>query len=294
LQLIECFCFRTASGVKLLVALKGTEEEAQLFAESLETASAVKTFHGRYPNIGMRNDILRIDVVKGPLEVPVLNEVLRSGTIVDHGTDLPGVEEAVSSLIERYGLAGQSVAIFGHVPDFGSACFRRHGCDASRDFNAGADGGSNITHAAVFVSNLRASETYKDSVVSAHTASPAYEPYKTWPEDVPPFPAELLQLADSLEDGGLFFVQVSTTGQDIVQNPHLVSLIKTQFKAAGLHLVEYHYFKRSPCVVLWTAIKGEDQAIKEKLAAANPLAAIHGRYDEEDVRRDLARVGVLP
>lgn len=60
LSLIEVFCFKNSPQHLLVIALKGTEEQAHNRRLALKSRPSITTFHGRYPDEAIRNEVLQV------------------------------------------------------------------------------------------------------------------------------------------------------------------------------------------------------------------------------------------
>lgn len=116
-------------------------------------------------------------------------------------------------------------------------------------------------------------------------------PWVTWPAGEKPFSKMIIDSHKALRNGGLFISQSYKGGVDIVQNPHFLQLMKAQLKEVGIQLLEVHYFRLSPAIILVVGIKGSEQEAneyKEWLRDRPSIKTFHGRYPYVDFKTQVS------
>ena len=116
----------------------------------------------------------------------------------------------------------------------------------------------------------------------------------TWPNDVPPYSATLVNAISKLRPGGLLIFQHYRGGVYIDTNPHYLKAIQNQFRQHGAELVEAYSFRKSPPHLLVVGLLGtKSQAItyaRDVLSMRPAIHTFHGRYPDDEIKRDVVKV----
>jgi len=172
------------------------------------------------------------------------------------------------------------------------------------DFFAFVEAGDSRSYDACYISSFPPDELTRERIQAEHRiqlgARPraiaklveyiaGYGEYKTWPYRAPPFIQPMMDTRGLLKSGGLLLIQSYRGGVDIVENPHYPYLVAKQMALNDLALLEIHFFRKAPGVILIAAAAGIDHwhDWRTRLNSAPPIGEFHGRYPHEEVRRDV-------
>jgi hypothetical protein len=144
-----------------------------------------------------------------------------------------------------------------------------------------------------YISSFPPDEYAREEIQAAYrarlTQDEKFSSYKSWPDGMPPFLQPMMDARKLISPGGLLLIQSYRGGVDIKENRHYPGMIEEQMAKNDLALLEIHYFRQSPGIVLIAAAAGlgHQQQWRERLDRAAPITEFHGRYPHDSMRREV-------
>lgn len=249
-------------------------------------------------------------------DLPALSEALE----VNAGM----TREGIGQLIERYGLRGKRLLSIGPGPGHEEYWFYKaaaslvfvdniadwpEGMNALRAIKLASDRSDVLEYHAVgledfvgysptgsfdvvYMSSFTPDELRKEKIQADFIATRSEEQrqaYVTWPKDQKPYSDLVMKATTLVKEGGIFIFQHYRAGIDVTYNPHFIDLMKAQFEENGDQLLEYYHFSKAPGVALVVGFRGSVDRARDYLARLPPghLTTFHGRYRDDDVKKDI-------